>query len=176
MSEVWKDIEGYIGKYQVSNLGHVKSIDYRHTGKEQILRPGLGNGYLTVALYRDGKPKTHCVHKLVAMAFIPNPDSRTCIDHLNGIRTDNRADNLRWCTHKENNNNPITVERMKLSHIGQVPVNRKKVICNDIIYDSVTTCARFYNVKRATMNTWLTGYRTMPANFQAKGLRYYIEE
>lgn len=166
MKEIWKDIEGYEGKYQVSNLGNVKSINYNRTGKEKLLRPmKLRNGYLIVRLCVNNKVKAYLTHRLVAQAFIENPGNRPCLDHINTIRTDNRADNLRWCTYKENNNNPITLER-----------HMKKVICDGKIHSSISHCADYYGVSAKAMSNWLIGYTKMPSDFQVKELRYYIEE
>lgn len=103
MKEIWKDITGYEGLYQVSNLGRVKSLNYRHTKEEKLLQLTLNKkGYLTVTLCKD-KSKTVQVHRLVASVFIPNVNNKPCINHLNGQKDDNRVENLEWCTHKENN-------------------------------------------------------------------------
>lgn len=110
--EEWRDIEGYEGKYMVSNMGKVKSLDYHRTGKEKILRPGKDRyGYLYVILWKNNKQKIFLVHRLVAYAFIDNPENKKQIDHINTIRYDNRVDNLHWVTHKENMNNPISRKR-----------------------------------------------------------------
>lgn len=109
MEEIWKDIKGYEGLYQVSNMGKVKSLNYLRTGKENVLKPGKQNsGYLTVCLSKNNKPKIFRVHRLVATAFIPNPENKPCIDHINTIKDDNRAENLKWATQKENVNNVLT--------------------------------------------------------------------
>jgi hypothetical protein len=98
--EIFKQITGY-EKYQVSNFGRVLN---NNTGR--ILKPCInGNGYLNVNLYKEGKQKTINVHRLVGMAFIENADNKLCLDHINNIRTDNRAENLRWATHGENSKN-----------------------------------------------------------------------
>ena len=174
MNEVWKDVVGYEGLYQVSNLGRVKSLNYKRTGKEKLLEPILLNtGYLIVNLCNNNTQKTFTVHRLVTQAFIENPTGRPCIDHINTIKTDNRACNLRWVTYKENNDNSLTKERHRISCIE---ARAKKVFCENTIYDSITQCAEHYGAKRNTMSQWLTGVRTMPTDFQAKGLRYYIEE
>lgn len=97
--EIWKDIEGYEGLYKVSNLGRVKSLNYNHTGKEKILRPKKErNGYLRVNLYKNGKNKMFTVHRLVAEAFLENPDNLPQINHKNEIKTDNSVNNLEFCT------------------------------------------------------------------------------
>lgn len=117
--EIWRDIEGYEGLYMVSNMGKVKSLNYGNTGQEKNLKLIKDKDcYLQVHLCKNRKLNTFKVHRLVAAAFIPNPENKPCIDHVNTIRDDNRAINLRWCTAKENNNNPISRKR----HINKSPV------------------------------------------------------
>lgn len=112
MEEIWKDIEGYEG-YEVSNLGRVKSLDYRRTGAERVLKPAYsGNGYLFVNLYKDGKEKKHYIHRLVAAAFIPNPHNLPEINHINEQKEDNRVENLEWCTQEYNRNYGTRNERV----------------------------------------------------------------
>lgn len=120
IAEIWKDVQGYEGLYQVSNLGRVKSVgrfvDRLASGhcwqKERILKlHKKHNGYLGVILCKDGKSKNFKVHRLVAIAFIPNPENKPYIDHINAIKTDNNINNLRWVTCKENMNNPLTKVR-----------------------------------------------------------------
>lgn len=112
--EKWKDIIGYEGLYQVSNLGRVKSLNYRNTGEEKIRKLVIDKyGYFVIPLRVNGKSKQHFVHRLVALTFIPNPDNLPQIDHINTDRTDNRVENLRWCTAKENSNNPLTIDKKR---------------------------------------------------------------
>lgn len=101
-NEVWRDVDGYDGMYQVSDLGRVRSLKF---GKVRVLRPGKGRGgYLIVDLSKENKKKTVKVHRLVAQAFIPNDDeSKTIINHRNSIRDCNRVSNLEWCDSKYNN-------------------------------------------------------------------------
>ena len=103
--EIWKDIVGFEGYYMVSNMGNVKSLNYRMTGKEGILKPSdNGTGYLQVILCKDGKSK-HCyVHQLVATAFCENPYGYTEVNHKDEDKTNNCADNLEFCSRSYNCN------------------------------------------------------------------------
>ena len=100
-NEVWRDIAGYEGMYQVSDLGRVRSLKY---GKVRVLKPNKNKyGYLVVGLSKENKRKTVKVHRLVASAFIPNDDdSKTQINHRNEDKTENKVSNLEWCTAQYN--------------------------------------------------------------------------
>ena len=105
--EVWKDIEGFEGKYQVSNMGRVKSLTrkvWNYTKPGRILKPGMKeNGYLQVSLRNGDKSEKHAhVHRLVANAFIPNPSNLPEVNHKNLNKKDNRVENLEWCTSRYN--------------------------------------------------------------------------
>ena len=119
-NEIWKDIEGYEGLYQVSDKGRVRSLDrecWNGSGwfikKGRVLKLSYNRtGYLKAVLHRDGKLKNFEVQRLVAIAFIPNPENKPCVDHINTIRDDNRVENLRWVTVSENLNNELTRKNM----------------------------------------------------------------
>ena len=107
--EIWKDIKGFEGHYQVSNFGRVKSIKF---GKERILRPGKNKkGYLRVGISKNGESKTYSVHRLVAQAFIPNLNNLPQINHKNEDKTDNRVENLEFCDAKYNNTYGTRIQR-----------------------------------------------------------------
>ena len=123
--EEWKDIEGYDGLYQVSSEGRVRSLP-RNTTKGQIIKPSIQNtGYYYVLLYKDGKAIRKTLHRIIAKAFIPNPDNKPQVDHINGDRTDCRIDNLRWVTPSENNSNPHRCKSFSISKNGK---GYKKVV------------------------------------------------
>ena len=113
--EVWRDIVGYEGIYQVSNLGRVRSLDRLVRGARGMRRilgkvlsnRILPNGYNYVGLSKEHHSVHHYVHRLVAQAFIPNPDNISDVDHIDGDKTNNCVENLRWCTHKQNINYAI---------------------------------------------------------------------
>lgn len=123
--EQWHLINGYGDVYYVSNYGRVKTIQKERISgrggmmkyKERILRYGFRSGYLGVTLCYEGRTKTISVHRLVANAFIPNPEEKPEIDHINTKRHDNRVCNLRWATKKENANNPITIENKRDNYV-----------------------------------------------------------
>ena len=103
--EEWKDIEGYEGKYMVSNLGNVKSLSYNKTGKEKIMKPVKNNrGYLHVILCKEGKVKAYTVHRLVATAFIPNTENLPEVNHIDEDKNNNSVENLEWVSSKYNIN------------------------------------------------------------------------
>ncbi len=111
MEEIWKDIEGYKGLYQVSNLGRVKSIarlEYNKNGrplpiKERFLRPrSNGVGYVMVTLCKNKVQERRLIHRLVAFAFLDNPNGKKMVNHINGMPLDNTLTNLEWVTMREN--------------------------------------------------------------------------
>lgn len=120
IKEIWKPIIGYEGIYECSSFGNIRSVNRTiittsgiiRRMKGKMLLPIADNNYMKVLLSKEGKQKLKLVHRLVAEAFIPNPDNKPEIDHINTDRTDNRVENLRWVTRKENCNNPITKEKM----------------------------------------------------------------
>ena len=119
-TEIWKDVLGYEGLYQVSNLGQVKSLNYRHTGKEAILKPGLGGtGYYGVILCKNGKKKRFSVHRLVVMAFIGPIPKGMVVNHISECQTDNRLENLEICTQKENINHGTGIARSAAARKGK---------------------------------------------------------
>ena len=127
IAEIWKDVQGYEGLYQVSNLGSIKSLGRfvdklkcHYWQEEKILKLRKRvDGYLNVILSKKGKTKTFSVHRLVAMTFISNPENKPEVDHINAIKTDNSVNNLRWASHKENMNNSLTIAFLSISKLGE---------------------------------------------------------
>lgn len=119
--EIWRDIDDYIGLYQVSNMGRVKSVErviwdnrgYYKTVPERILKAGkINGGYMQVGLCKEGKTKKYLVHQLVASAFVENPEGYKEINHISEDKTNNKAENLEWCSRSYNVNYGTRNNRM----------------------------------------------------------------
>lgn len=154
MEEIWRNLE-FVGApgSEISNTGKIRNIK---TGKYQSF--GDNHGYYRATLYipelyEQGK-KTCCKHflvaRLVALAFIPNPDNKPEIDHIDGDRHNNRADNLRWVTHKENVKNPVTVKRCK-DAMGNKDV-RKRI--SDSVKSTLNTPEMHCKLSKIHKNQW----------------------
>lgn len=103
MTEIWRPIKGYENRYEVSNLGNVRSLNWRNKGEVKSVTPKQHNrGYLHVLLYRGKECKSYLVHRLVAEAFIPCSGSQMTVNHIDENPTNNRVDNLEWCSLDEN--------------------------------------------------------------------------
>ena len=130
--EQWLPIEGYEDLYQVSNLGRVKSLNYRKSNQEQILKQDTNKkGYQQVQLYKDRKPKTFRVHRLVANAFIPNPNNLPQVNHKDEVKANNHVSNLEWCTVEYNINYGTRnekVSKLMYGKLGKDCPNSKQVI------------------------------------------------
>ena len=123
MQEIWRDIEGYEGLYQVSNLRRIKSLNYNRSGKEGILNPRENNrGYLHVILCKDGKHKNYLVHRLAAQAFIPNTENLPEVNHIDENPLNNCLDNIEWCSSKYNCN--FGTRNKRVGKSKNIPVMR----------------------------------------------------
>lgn len=168
MKEIWKDIAGYEGLYQVSNYGRIKSLErlektvgivkQRRRG-ERMLKETNVYGYRNVCLANNGYKRTVRVHRIVAKTFIPNPDRKLEVNHIDGNKANNRVDNLEWCTRKENSLHSVRVLGNK-PKIGQLKPfqfkrgyecwNKTPVRCVETgeIFDSIVAAAKAKNISR----------------------------
>ena len=144
--DLWKDIPNFEGLYQASTGGHIRSLthirnngtgEYKQTGK--VLKLNLKNGYLRVRLSKNGVVKTYRVNRLIASTFIENPLNKETVNHINGIKTDNRVENLEWATTKEQ-----AIHRHKILGVPTSDcsachkANKRKIIRSDgKIYNSI---------------------------------------
>jgi hypothetical protein len=113
MKEEWLNVKGFEGLYMVSSLGRVKSIRYE---RNKLLSSCIDNlGYMIVGLCDSGIQRTSRVHRLVALAFIPNPENKPMVNHIDEVKSNNNVGNLEWATAKENMNHGTAIERRKLS-------------------------------------------------------------
>lgn len=157
-SEVWKDVVGYEGLYQISTFGRVKSLKRFDTRgnplKSRILKNvSRGNGYLSVNLCKNATAKLFNLHRLVAQAYIPNPDSKPQVNHIDEDKTNNKIDNLEWVTIKENANHGTRNRR-----IGK----KIKVIYQDDTYEfweSATIFGRNFGINSSHISDVINNKR-----------------
>lgn len=161
MEEIWKDIPGYEGLYQISNKQMVKSLSRKEFGGrnrirgERILKPRTDRGgYLHVALSKNGETKNLSIHRLVAIAFIPNPDNKLCVNHIDGVKKNNSIDNLEWCTHSENTKHMFDVLGHKVSEKAKKN-GMKKVIVNGVNFESFKDASLYFGKKPTYFNNVL---------------------
>lgn len=156
--EIWKDVLGYENLYQISSYGRVKGLERNcftknrkpFLLKERILKnQKMTGGHLFVGLSKDGVVKLMSVHRMVAIAFIDNPEQKKCVNHINGLKKDNRVENLEWSTHSENIYHAINVTKVHkpppaLGIKGKDNNRSKKVLCINTgeIYDSAGEAGR----------------------------------
>ena len=157
MKEEWKDIEGFEGYYQVSNMGNVKSLNYNKTGKEKIMKTwDSGQGYQKVQLCKDGKSKTYTVHRLVATAFLENPDNLPVINHKDENPKNNNVDNLEWCSVLYNNTYNGKIER--IAEKNKKPIYSINKVSGLIMYwNSIKEASRVLGIAPQSISNCLKG-------------------
>ena len=165
--EQWKPVNGF-ENYEISNLGRVKSLNYNHTGVEKILKSQKDRkGYLAVSLCRDGKVKKLFVHRLVATAFLPNPEGLPEVNHRNEDKTNNCVSNIEWCSRLYNNNYGSRNEKVSAA-LTNNPARSKPVEASK--YSDFREIELFFaSVKEAKRN----GYNEGAVYYCCKGCYHY---
>lgn len=181
MEEIWKDVPSYEGYYQASNLGRIRSYDRiilrpkgNYLKKGRILKPQNGtNGYHVISLRKNKIGGTVSLHRIIASTFIPNPENKKCVNHINGNKKDNNINNLEWTTYSENIkhafknklNKGLKGEKKPISKLKNKEVlDIKKMLGKGLTNVEI---AKTYNVDARTISciktgvswSWLTGIK-----------------
>lgn len=187
LGEVWKDIKGFEGKYQVSTFGRIKSLNFLNTGKERIMRPKPDGKkkYLMIGLSKMGKAFYFLIHRLVAEAFIPNPNNLPEVNHKDENSQNNHVSNLEWCDRKYNltygtarkrsslhqTNNPVTSKPVaQMTELGEVlttfPSVREAARQTNIPDSNIIACCKGYK-----FHLTAGGFKWSYADFNNQGIQ-----
>lgn len=186
--ENWKDIKGYEGLYQVSDLGRVKSLERdiyfpngtvnRHI-EEKILVPILNvYGYSFVNLHKNGTSKAILIHRLVAMAFIENPENKSQINHKNEVKTDNFVENLEWCDSAYNANygtrNARMIQNRRSYKLGNNP-KAKAIFCEELnkTFDCITSAEEELGISVSSISQACKGKQKTAGGFHWRFINEY---
>lgn len=180
MEEIWKDIKGYEGYYKISNTGKVKGLllynrhKKMYVSRETILKPDITQkGYARVTLCKNAEHKRYNVHRLVASHFILNLDNKPQVNHINGIKTDNRVENLEWCTNGENEKHAYELGLKKKKYGGDNPM-KKEITATNIItgesrdFNSIIDASKILQIGYNTIIYILQGKTKKPTKFYFK--------
>jgi hypothetical protein len=163
--EQWKNIIGYEGIYSISNLGRVKSANYNGTNTQRIMKSRVGMvGYVIINFHKNLKRKTKTIHRLLAIHFIPNPENKKEVNHIDGDKSNCNIENLEWCTRSENkiHAHKLGLEKARkgvssnFSKLTEVQVLEIRKVNKSMFQKDI---AKMYNVSRATI-TMILNRRT----------------
>lgn len=166
--EVWKPVKDYEGLYEVSNLGRVRSLDRKVRGGVRVYKGKIRrlmrnwDGYLRVALTKDGNAKVFFVHRLVSMAFIPNPEGKSQVNHIDGVKSNNVLENLEWVSASENGLHAYATGLSKISEESKsrrIKAWSKRVRCIDDgnTFDQIKMAAEYYGLSASGICHTLSG-------------------
>ena len=174
--EIWKNIKGFEGLYEVSNLGNIKSLSKINKNKNKLVAQRVqNNGYIHVCLSKNGKTQIKTVHRIVAQAFLPPIEGKKEINHINGIKTDNRAENLEWVSHRENVIHAISnglffdIRKIKDRSYASKPVAKIKDGIVVKTYKSMSDAAKCENISLSAMQ-WRTTHNSVVNGYSWKHL------
>jgi hypothetical protein len=158
MEEIFKDVKGYEGLYQVSNLGNIINSKNGRKIKLNITE----RGYYRVNLYKEKKENHFKVHRLVAIAFIENINNKPQVNHIDGIKTNNNVSNLEWSTSSENIRHAINVGLIDVSNLQRTMREKMSISVidksNGIIYKSITEASKYCQISPQYLSKMLKGY------------------
>lgn len=181
MKEQWKPVEGTENRYEISNTGKIRSLNYKRSGEMRELRPAPDpKGYLKTMILIGGRYKTVKIHRLVAEAFIPNPENKPQVNHKDGNKENNAADNLEWTTNIVNAHHAIEKGLFRNSYKATAEANsrrKRRVVATDaigkrIIFDSINEASRRLNVGRRHVQDVLRGNRNHTGGYRFE----YLDE
>ena len=161
MSEIWRDIPMYRDIYEASSYGRIRSKVTGRITKDYYTE----KGYKKVKIYLNGQCKSELVHRLVAFAFLPNPNNYPQVNHIDEDKGNNRLDNLEWCDSLYNNN----YGSHKYYNFSK---QSRPVIIDEIEFRSITKCAKYLNIPHGTLRNYLIGRNPTPSYLQDRGLRF----
>lgn len=151
----WKPVKGYEGLYEINKLGCIKSLQKRNYNNTLSTRVDRA-GYRSTRLCKNGKVIGKFIHRLLAETYIPNPENKKFVNHLNGDKLDNRIENLEWVTHSEN--------MLHAYKIGLIKINSKSIVdhCTGKLFNGIKEASNFMGINRSTLKGYLSGKRTNP--------------
>jgi hypothetical protein len=160
-NEIYKDIKGYEGLYQISNFGNVKSFNCKMYKQGFIMNQSLNHkGYKVAYFVKNRKKKTISVHRLVALNFINNPGNKPQVNHINGIKHDNHYSNLEWATNSENMKHAFLIGVKVFSEKRRMQMNKKVIdLSNSKIYNSAKEASILLNINYQNLCSQLNGNR-----------------